>query len=255
MSVFDYFLHAWRCDSETGLRRLAELFATDGKRVRSLRSRGSFLTYEELEAGEIARQIVDAIDREWVPESRLMGFESLSDHQRVAIMHQADSAEANWAVIPCDEEHFPAEALASTAFAAADARRQHLVAGTEVVWRSGRPHVQAALEVRSWDNSPVEQLGGRLLEGVGSVELRSTVDRADEPDEIGLVESKHRRVAPSRTSEIRLEAEFPLDSVIFQNFRDDPTFQAWLVLEFDTEFICVPENWRRFWITVDLEES
>ena len=247
---FRYFLHAWRREEQTGLDRLAELMATDGSRVRSVRSRGAFVTYEELEQQELAGQIVEAIDREWVPGSRLMGYESLSDRKMVAILHRGEPSAGNWAVIPCTDQHFPREALTSSNFVVDDARRQHLVAGADVVWRSGRPLVQTAVEGRVWGEETNRASRG-LLEAVEAIELRATVDRGDGSDEIGLVESSRRRVEPTGACRGRLEAKFPLDSVIFQNFGREATFQPWLLLEFEPDFLCVPQSWRRFWMTVE----
>ncbi|MFB6373780.1 MAG: hypothetical protein ABEN55_11895 [Bradymonadaceae bacterium] len=252
-SRFQYHLHIWSDHPATGARRLAELLATDGHLVRSLRSRGSFLTYEEVEAFKLGKDLVDTVEGEWEPEAPFFGFESLSDTEMVAILHDPHQLDEQWAVFPCLDHRFTPGELTETAVAANDGIRHHLIGGAEIGWSSGEPHLEAALEARSWRQRDVEG-AVELLDHIESWELRATAERRGEIEDVGLSPQSERSVEPSAPSDGRLEAEFPIDQVIRQNFADHPSFQAWFVLQFDTDVFCVPENWRRFWMAIDLEE-
>ena len=250
-SAFQYFLHLWREDPETGARQLGELLGTDGERVRSLRSRGSFLTFEEVEALRVAGEIVETVEGEWEPEAPFFGFESLSDTEMVAILHNTRQIDEQWAVFPCVDHSFPPGELTETAVTAQEGTRHHVICGAEIQWQSGKPYVEAALEVRSWKQEDVRQ-AAELLEHVESWELRATAERRGDIQEVGLVPEGDRRVRPDPVADGRLEAEFPLDSVILQNLSDHPSVQPWFVLQFDTDICPVPEIWRRFWMSFDL---
>jgi hypothetical protein len=71
-----------------------------------MRSRGSFLTYEELEDRTAVRAIVEAVEGQWEPEDPLMGYRAMADRSRVAIVRREDNG-MGWAVFPCDEQSFP----------------------------------------------------------------------------------------------------------------------------------------------------
>lgn len=252
-SGFQYYLHVWRDDPETGARRLADLLGTDGARVCSMRSRGSFLTFEEVEALDVARTIVDTIEGEWEPEAPFFGYESLSDSEMVAILHNARQVEQQWAVFPCTHRECSTGELTEAAVTANEGSRHHLIAGNEVVWESGEPFLRGAIEARSWQQQDVEEAAG-LLEHVESWQLRATAERRDEIREVGLVAEEDREVVPEAPVDGRLEAEFPLDRVIMQNYADQPTFQPWFVLQFDSGLFSVPDIWRRFWMSIELDD-
>jgi len=249
-SGFQYYLHVWRDEPETGASRLAELLATDGKQVRSLRSRGSILTFEEVEALDVATDIVRTIEGEWQPDAPFFGYESLSDTEMVAILHDAGRVDEQWAVFPCEDRQFSPGHVVEPAVTANDGTRHHLIAGAEVVWRSARPHLEGAIEARSGKQRDVED-ALRLLDHIEAWELRATAECDGEIQEVSLAAERARTVEPEAPAGGRLEAEFSLDQVILQTFAGRPSFQAWFVLQFDLGAFCVPDNWRRFWIAVD----
>lgn len=249
---FQYFLHVWREDHYTGLRRLSELLGTDGELVRSMRSRSSFVTYEQLEDLRVAQNIITTIEREWKPEAPFIGHESLSDREMVAILHDRRDVDEKWAVFPCDDHRFSAGELTQRAVTAKEAVRQHLIGGAQIAWKSGEPMIEAAIELRSWKDEG--RVGGaQVLEHIEGWELRALAERRGELQEIGLVPEDEIRAVPVRASDARVEATFPVDPVIFRTFKDRPSFQTWFVLESDAELFAVPDMWRRFWMSVELK--
>lgn len=248
---FRYFLHAWRRDPGSGLERCNELFGTDGERVRSMRSRGTFLTFEQVEEARAVRKIVDTVEREWEPETPFMGYESLADQSRVAILRQRGEEGTRWAVFPCQRESFPSRIPSKPADLDADGYRVHVVGGADVGWRHGEPVVHGALEVRSWgDTSLARQTG--LLEEIEAVELRAASVRGKEPEEVGLAPRAERSATPERTGEVRAEFEFPLETVVYRTYREKPEFCTWFVVEYSADLFGLPETWRRFWMTVNV---
>lgn len=251
---FRYFLHARRPHPETGTRRLGELLGTDGQRVRSLRSRGTFLTFEQVEQAEIARHIVETIEGEWEPEAPFFGYESLADVEQVAILSNGPDADQPWAVFPCEDHEMRTPELLESAVTEREAIRQHLIGGARLAWQSGEPYIEAAIEGRNWEGDDPRG-DDSVLGYVEQWELRATVDQEQTEEEIGLVPEDDRATEPRPPESGRLETSFLLDQVIFQNFADRDSFQVWFVLQFDRQLLPVPENWRRFWMAVDIKRD
>jgi len=252
---FRYFLHAGRTHPETGTRRLGELLGTDGQRVRSLRSRGTFLTFEQVEQTEIARHIVETIEGEWEPDAPFFGYESLADVEQVAILSNGPDADQQWAVFPCADHEMRTPEVLESAVTEREAIRQHLIGGARLAWQSGEPYIQAAIERRNWEGDDDAGRDIAVLQHVEQWELRATVDKDRSEREVGLVPEHDQATEPRPPEGGRLETSFLLDRVIFQNFADRDSFQAWFVLQFDCQLLPVPENWRRFWMAVDLQRD
>jgi len=250
---FRYFLHAWRRDPGSGLGRCNELFATDGGRVRMVRGRGSFLTFEEIDGRETARRIVETIEREWKPEAVLLGYDAPTEHSCVAILRHGDEEAARWAVFPCGRAAFPSEISSGPADLESDGWRVHLVGGGEVGWRGGEPVLRGALEVRAWGATSIDRQV-ELLEAVRSAQLRAFSGEEGEFSEVGLVPRSECRVRPERTEADRLEFEFPLDRVIYRKYSGRADFRLWYELECAPDLFPVPEPWRRLWMRVEVEE-
>jgi hypothetical protein len=254
-SRFRYFLHARHTHSETGTRRLGELLGTDGQRVRSLRSRGTFLTFEQVEQPEIARHVVETIEGEWEPDAPFFGHESLADVEQVAILSNGPDADQPWAVFPCADQEMRTPELLESAVTEKEAIRQHLIGGARLAWQSGEPYIEAAMEERNWQKRGQLRGGDAVLEHIEQWELRATVDKQQPGEEVGLVPEPDRVTEPPGPEAGRLETSFLVDQVIFQNFADRDSFQAWFVLQFDRQLLPVPENWRRFWMAVDIKRD
>jgi hypothetical protein len=251
---FRYFLHAGRTHAETGTRRLGKLLGTDGQRVRSLRSRGTFLTFEQVEQPDIARHIVDTIEGEWEPEAPFFGYESLADVEQVAILSNGPDVDQPWAVFPCADHEMRTSELLESAVTEQEAIRQHLIGGARLAWQSGEPYIEAAIEERNWAADDTRR-GDEVLDHIEKWELRATVDREQNGGEVGLIPDDDRATEPRTPEARRLETSFLLDQVIFQNFADRDSFQVWFVLQFDRQLLPVPENWRRFWMAVDITRN
>lgn len=251
---FRYFLHACRRDPRSGLERCSELIATDGERVRTLRGRGAFLTFEEVEEARTAQQVVDTIEREWEPASALLGYRAMADKSNVAIVRQDGPGGGRWVVFPCGGRSFPSEMPTRPADVEADGWRVHLVAGAHVGWRRGEPVLRGALEVRSWgDTALVRQTD--FLEKLDTVELRATVEKRGSPEEIEIAPRSERVVRPRRTSDVRADFEIPVEQIVYRHFRDNPSFCAWFVLKYSPDLFEIPETWRRYWMSVEVDET
>lgn len=181
----------------------------------------------------------------------LMGYSMFAQHEAVAILHTANDLDPGWVAFP--HKRTSSSVVPTLPLAVADVPKLRIVGGAEASWASGATVVDAVLEQRG-SRFAASSFAFNMIEHVRAWEIRGQVGRPGDAKELRLV-PKGAEVNIKRTNDTRLAARFPIDSVIWNEFRHDPTFKLWFVVSFDRELLCLPDDWLRFWMQVDLSPA
>lgn len=225
-----------------------EILASDGRVVRRLSSQHQHISFQAFEDQNSARDVCDKIEASVAQGVALMGYSMFSQHEAVAILHTADNLDPGWVAFP--HRRTNSSTVPTLPLTVADVPKLRIVGGAEVRWASGDTVLDAALEQRG-ERFAKTPFAFNALDHVSSWEIWGRVGRGADTKQLRLVkrgEEPHIR----RVSDQRLGGRFPLDPVIWREFQAEPTFKLWFLVTFDRELLCLPNDWLRFWMQVEL---
>jgi len=248
---FEYLLWKRHAAPSAYHGSLPELIASDGLHVRRMISQQHHIAFQAFEDADTARKITSRIERSVSRGAALLGYAMFSDSDAVAIMHTGRGLEPGWLALPFP--HQDARRLPTLPLRVAKLPKLRLVGGATLGWAKGELSLKIALEQRGSEflDSPE---AFNILEHIRSVRPVARVTHDGEGRELRLV-SKKEDPPLERAGVFRLEAAFPVDDVIVREFGEDPSFRVWLVIRFDQELFCLPEDWLGFWLGVELEDK
>ena len=226
-----------------------EILATDGRIVRRLTSQHQHIAYQAFQDTDAATDIASKIEASVAEGVALMGYSMFAQHDAVAILHTADGLAPGWVAFP--HKRTSSSTVPTLPLHVAEMPKLRLVGGAELKWSGGELLIDAVLEQRG-DRFAKGPFAFNILEHVQTWELRGqvrSVDGAARP--LRLV----RRDADSeirRAHDLRLAARFPIDTAIWREFESDSSLEIWFVVAFDRELLCLPDDWLRFWMQVEL---
>lgn len=236
------------------------LLGSNGTDMCRLGTEGRYLTYSKDCAPSSARRLADMIRDHWSQSGPMMGFESYRESPCVGLVDLGEPDETRWAAVELDPSHIEAE-LSTFPFPVAGQPELRVVVGAEQRGMSGYSVVDVAVETRG--GQFVDRHGKMgLIDKIESVELTATARSKNgdgrRDDRVSGLEGELREVSivqdcteePHATAEDRLEAQFGLEPRVAAAYRDDPTLQLWLLVEFERSFLPVPPPWREFWIDI-----
>lgn len=225
-----------------------EVLATDGRQVRRLTSQHQHIAVQVFEDRDSARDITQKIETSVSQGVALMGYSMFNEHSAVAILHTADGLEPGWVAFP--HKRTTSSTVPTLPIRVADMPKLRLVGGADLGWAGGDMVLEAALEQRG-ESFALSPFGFNIIPHIEEWEVWGRVGLDEQAKPLRIVK---KRAEPEihRASETRLVGRFPIDPIIWREFEDDPTFKIWFIVRFDRELFCLPEDWRRFWLHVDL---
>lgn len=224
-----------------------EILATDGREVRRLSSQHQHVAFQSFEDENAARDIIEKIEASVAHGMALVGYSLFSGHEAVAILHTAAGLDPGWVAFP--HKKTTSSTIPTLPLAVANMPKLRVVGGADIAWSGGKPYLNAALEQRG-EAFKATQQAFNIMNHVIGWEVRARVSR-DEPREVRIV-GKKAEPEIHRASDTRLVGKFPIDEVIWREFSQDPTFKLWFIVQFDRELFCLPDDWLKFWLQVDM---
>lgn len=221
-----------------------EILATDGRIVRRLASLQQHIAFQAFAHETSAQDIVHKIETSVAHGVALLGYSMFSGNEAVAILHTAPNLDPGWVAFP--HRKSTSSTIPTLPIAIANLPKLRLVGGAEIVWSQGKPHLDAALEQRGTAFRESEHAfniidhvkGWEVVARHGDRDLRVLPKRA-EPE-------------IQRASEFRLTGRFPFDELIWREFSGQAGFRIFFVLRFDRELFCLPEDWLKFWMEIEI---
>lgn len=245
--------HLWRKHEHRRVLHgyYSEILATDGARVRRLIGQERKLLFQEFEDVHVARTIISRIEDAAGPGEQMLGYKRSEHAKAVAILQTGPSAQApGWLAFPYSSHTLEYEDDPTVPFRRALMMPQDSVLGAaRLAWRSGALEMQVALEQRTRQDAHSKF---NLLPYVEQVDVCAVSYRRGEPKLMDLSSEEDATLRLSRPSPSRLEGQVAIEPSVFKAFvRTDS--QVWLKVRFAREMFCLPDNWRSFWIEVDVD--
>jgi hypothetical protein len=225
-----------------------EILATDGRVVRRLSSQHQHIALQVFADYDSARDIATKVEASVAQGVALMGYSMFSEHQAVAILHTADGLQPGWVAFP--HKRTTTSTVPTLPLRVADMPKLRVVGGVEIKWASGEMYLDAALEQRG-ERFSVSPFALNIIDHISGWEVWGQVGRDNETKKLRLTR-KDAEIDIRRVNDLRLAARFPVDSVIWREFENDPTLKIWFVVSFDRELLCLPDDWLKFWMRVEL---
>lgn len=224
-----------------------EILATDGRTVRRLSSQHQYISYQEFEDRNSAEQIASKIETSVMQGVALLGYSMFTDHEALAILHTASGLEPGWVAFP--HKRSQSSAVPTLPMSVADVPKLRLVGGASTKYEHRGHVLKGALEQRggTFLNS---RYAFNILDHVETWSIAGRVGR--EPAKEIRLQLKKTEPTLKRVSEFRLEGTFELDEALFTAFKDDPSFRVWFIVQFSKDLFCLPGDWLRFWLHVEL---
>lgn len=239
------------------------VYTSDGTTVGRMCSEAGYLAYSEVCGPSTAGRIAELIRRNWHASEAMLGFEAFQERSSAAVVRFGEGPEEGWATVHLDDQEVRRELEDAPSLSGKEEPTLRLVGGFEAREDYGMKAVDVACELHG--SRFLERKGTLgLLDEIEVLELTATAKRPPESGasgegrvgrrERGLREvkiAKDGRKALEKVSERRGEAQFMLEPTVVSAYREDPSVQLWLLVEFGGSFLSVPRHWRRFWMRLD----
>lgn len=233
--------HAWR-------QSLPELITSDGAIVRRLVSQSKYIYFQAFEDRDTASQIVDRVETSVASGMALLGYSMFADDAAVAILHMGQGEESGWVAFP--HKRIERSVIPTLPLRVADFPKLRLVGGASLDRKNGKPRIVVALEQRG-ETFQSTEYAMNILEHVEEVTLMAKNGVGDDAKEVRLI-NRNEDVAFNRVSPFRIEAKFPVHEALVREFSEKADLSVWIRVQFDRKLISLPEDWRRFWMSVDV---
>ncbi len=246
--VNDYKHFLWkRCfhpDAYQGA--LPELITTDGENVRRIVSQRQLIYVQVFKDADTAEKILERVN-ETVPGSgALLGYSMFSKSEAVSILHTGDCGEPGWVAYPYIS--LKNSTIPTLPLRVADVPKCRLVCGAQLRWQSGARFIECALEQRG-ETFKQTEFGFNIIDHVERVSLLAQAGRSPNHEEVRIVPRK-AEVKMDRVDSFRVEMSFPIDEVRIQKYDSGKELTLWFEVVLDSEFLCLPEDWRTFYMSV-----
>lgn len=225
-----------------------EILATNGREVRRLSSQHQHIAFQSFEHPGSARDIVNKIESSVAHGVALLGYSMFSEHEAVAILHTGAGLDPGWVAFP--HKRGSSSTIPTLPLAVATMPKLRLVGGAEASWAGGTLHLEAALEQRG-ESFKATDAAFDIISHITGWSVGATVGRDDKAREIHVAK-KRSEPTIQRVSDSRLVGRFELDATLWREFSEDPTFRLWFIVEFDRELFCLPADWLRFWLQIEV---
>ena len=245
----DYRHFIWKRHSELSAwdEALPEVLTTDGIHVRRARSYADRITFQEFSARLTAQTIKKRIENCVSNGSALMGYSMFSDIDVLAIFQTGTTDASSWVAMPyskSSKQSFPTMPiqLVEKPFLV-------LTATARLERAERRYQIQATLRQ---DGAKFWESGGEidLLQSIESIRLKAQV-RGNERKKIRLCRTSEAQ--GTRRVGDHLKMTFDVDDAMLHTFGADPGLSTWLVIDFSPSLLCLPTEWRRFWMSAKLD--
>lgn len=233
--------HAW-------MESLPELITSDGSIVRRLVSQTKYIYFQAFEDRDTASQIVDRVETSVSSGMALLGYSMFSNDAAVAILHMGQGEESGWVAFP--HKRIDRSTIPTLPLRVADFPKLRLVAGASLDHKSGKPRIVVALEQRG-DTFQSTDFATNIVEHVEAVELMAKHGIGDDAKEVRLLD-RNEETSFNRVSNHRIELKFPIHESMVREFGGKEDLSIWLRIQFDRKMLSLPEDWRRFWMSVDV---
>ena len=179
--------------------------------------------------------------------SALVGYSVFSDIDVLAIMRTGRGNQSGWIALPYSKNSkvsFPTMPIQLAEHPTLK------LGGKATVVRQGR-----GLDM----NVVLRQEGRSFLEKPNAIDIFNHLEKIEMKAQIRGAQRKKIRICRSPTPKTfrkindTVEATFEVDSAMLGTFGNDPGLSVWCILDFDMDFLCLPEEWRRFWMAIDLD--
>lgn len=225
-----------------------ELIGTDGRVVRRLCSQHRHIAFQAFEDVESALEITNKIEASVAQGVALLGYSMFAQNDAVAILHTASGLEPGWVAFP--HKKSSASTVPTLPMRVAELPKLRLVGGAELTHRDGTLTLEAALEQRGQSFAASEH-SFNIVEHIKGWEIRGMVGRGEEARQLRLV-NKGAEAEIKRADDQRLTGRFPLNEAIWKEFQEDSSFRVWFLVQFDRELFCLPDDWLKFWMQIEL---
>ena len=249
--VNDFFKHyLWkRHEHPTAWREsLPELITSDGNVVRRIVSQPKYIYFQAFKDHDTAATIVDRVESAVSTGMALLGYSMFADDAAVAILHTGQGNEPGWVAFP--HKRIDRAVIPTLPMRVADFPKLRLLAGADMDWKNGKPRVVVALEQRGTSFQETD-FALNLLDHIDAVSLHAQLGLAPDDRELRLVK---RGTEPelNRVNDNRLEVKFEADEVIVREFGEHDQLAVWLSVQFDQKLLCLPKDWRSFWMSLSV---
>lgn len=245
--VNDYKHFLWkRCfhpDAYKGA--LPELITSDGKIVRRIVSQRQLIYVQVFEDDDTASKILERVDDTVPCAGALLGYSMFAKSDAVSILHTGESGEPGWVAYPY--QSVENSTIPTLPLKAADVAKCRLVCGAQLGWKSGARHIECALEQRG-DTFKSSEFAFNIIEHVERVSLLAQVGRTPNHKDVRIV-PRNSEVEIERVDDFRIELNFPIDEVRIEKYSGEE-LTLWFEVILDSEFLCLPEDWRTFYMSV-----
>lgn len=225
-----------------------EIIASDGAHVRRLVSQHQHISFQAFEDRDAARDVTQKIEASVASGVALLGYSMFNQHEAVAILHTADGLEPGWVAFP--HRRSSDSSVPTLPMRVADLPKLRLIGGAEVNRSGGELQLEGILEQRGSAFLESDDAFS-IIDHIKNWEVWGRVGRGDEAKNLRLMK---RKAEPEigKSGDLRLAGRFVLDEVIWGEFENRPDFKVWFVVNFDRELFCLPDEWLRFWLQVEL---
>ncbi len=222
------------------------MITTDGERVRRIVSQRQLIYIQIFNDPDTSRTIQERVN-ETVPGSgALLGYSMFSKSEAVSILQTGACHEPGWVAYPYSSIN--KSTMPTMPLHVAEVPKCRLVCGAQLSWKSGTRHIECALEQRG-ETFKSTEFGFNIIEHVERVSLLAQTGRSPDYEDVRIVPRK-AVVKMQRVDDYRLEMTFPIDEVVMQKYDAEKELALWFEVVLDSEFLCLPEDWRTFYMTV-----
>lgn len=249
ISAFQYFL--WRRHTNTSALHgfYPEIIATDGIHVRRMIALNRQIFYQEFDDSQLVLPIIRRVEAGANNGIPLVGYSMMSAQDSMAILQTGTTNEPGWLAFPDLERTLTGQHSTLPPTNTNDIGLR-LLAGGEITWENREMQLYAALEQRQNTGSMTQQLPN-LFDHCTNWTLHATYKHKNEITPIRLTRRNTPNTTPSRINAHRIETRFTLDSNMFREFSQKPSFQIWFELQLNRTLFCLPEQWNSTWIAVN----
>ncbi len=246
--AFQYFLWRRHINASALHGYYPEIIATDGTQVRRMTALNRQLFYQEFDSPQIANPVVRRVQAGANRGVPLVGYSMMNEEGSMAILQTGTLQEPGWLAFP-DLERTLSGQQSSLPATNPDDTGIRLLAGGETAWENREMQLYAALEQRDNLASNSYQLSN-LLDHVTNWTLRATYFHNNEVTPIRIMRRNSENFPLNRSNPHRLETKFTIDSNMFREFSQKPSFQMWFEIQMSRKLFCLPDQWNSIWIAV-----
>lgn len=247
----DYTHFLWkRCfhpDAYQGA--LPELITTNGEIVRRVVSQRQLIYIQIFRNPETGNEILRRVNESASAGSALLGYSIFSKSEAISILRAGTCESPGWVAFPY--QSLKNATIPTLPLSVADLPKLRLVCGARLIWKSGARFIECALEQRG-DTFSAGEFAFNFIDHVEHISLLGQKGRAPDYEDVRIV-PRRANVELNHVSDSRIEIRFPIDELIMEKYRDGKDLTLWFKVIFDSKFLCLPEDWRTFYMSVPVE--